>query len=157
MLNAQGYQYLEFDSQNRAVRRLKDVRVDLSAVAKGYGVDVICQLLAEQGYRNYLVEIGGELRVAGLSPRATAWRIGIERPSLAQGQVKQAIELNDVAVATSGDYRNYFEKEGVRYSHTLDPRTGYPVKHDLTSVTVVANSSAEADACLLYTSDAADD
>ena len=103
-------------------------------------------MLAEQGVENYLVEVGGEIRAAGVNGRGEPWRIAIEVPALARGQVQKVIELNDHGVATSGDYRNYFERDGLRYSHTIDPRTGYPISHRLASVTVVADDAAEADA-----------
>ncbi|NIB41269.1 FAD:protein FMN transferase [Pseudomaricurvus alkylphenolicus] len=140
-----GYQNLELN-QGR-VRRHKPINVDLSAVAKGYGVDRVAQLLEAGGYHNYLVEIGGEIRLKGVSRRGTPWRIAVETPSAGLTQtVQRAIELSDMAMATSGDYRNYFERNGVRYSHTIDPRTGRPITHHLASVTVLDKSAARADA-----------
>lgn len=127
-------------------RRTAPVQVDLSAVAKGYGVDWIADLLVERGFANFMVEIGGEVRAAGLSPRATPWRIAIEQPELIGGSVRFALELENKAVATSGDYRNYYEMAGVRYSHTIDPVTAKPITHNLASVTVVADTAAHADA-----------
>ncbi len=139
-----GYQLLEVDG-NRA-RRLADIRVDLSAVAKGYGVDWVAAYLYERGYRNHMVDIGGEVRVNGVSPRGDRWRIAIERPGLLHEGVFTSVLLDNQAVATSGDYRNYFEENGVRYSHTLDPKTGKPIRHNLVSVTVIADTAADADA-----------
>lgn len=139
-----GFQYLELDG-NRA-RRLGDISLDLSGVAKGYGVDYLSRWLEQQGYRNYLVEIGGEVRLSGSSPRGDAWRIGVEQPSLLQRDGRKTLELSDIALATSGDYRNYYERDGQRYSHTLDPRTGRPIEHNMASVTVLADTAAEADA-----------
>ena len=139
-----GFQHLEL-SGNRA-RRLRDISLDLSGVAKGYGVDYLSRWLEQQGYRNYLVEIGGEVRLSGVSPRGDAWRIGVEQPKLLQREGRKTLELSDIAMATSGDYRNYYERDGKRYSHTIDPRTGRPIDHNLASVTVLADTAAEADA-----------
>jgi thiamine biosynthesis lipoprotein len=94
---------------------------------------------------DYLVEIGGEIRVSGTNPDGQPWRIALEQPQLFAA-VDRVIEISDSAIATSGDYRNYFEKDGVRYSHTIDPRTGMPIRHKLASVSVIAESCAEADA-----------
>lgn len=121
------------------------VYVDLSAIAKGHGVDRMALLLEKQGISDYLVEIGGELRARGVSPRGDNWRIGIERPAAGERGVQQAVKLVDGALATSGDYRNYFEREGVRYSHTIDARNGRPVTHKLASVSVFHRSTALAD------------
>lgn len=126
----------------------KAVELNLSAVAKGYGADKVAEALEACGAQDYLVEVGGELLLKGLSPRGSAWKIAIEKPgnSLAGQSMQRLLQVSDKGVATSGDYRNYFEKEGVRYSHTIDPRTGKPITHALASVTVLAPSSAEADA-----------
>ena len=139
-----GYEYLQVDATQ--ARRLRDISVDLSSVAKGYGVDWIAAFLADRGYQNYMVEIGGEVRVAGVSPRNGDWRIAVEQPSLLHEGSRLALELKNQAVATSGDYRNYFEAEGVRFSHTIDPATGKPITHNLVSVTVIADTAAKADA-----------
>jgi thiamine biosynthesis lipoprotein len=117
----------------------------LSAIAKGYGVDAIALWLESLGTKDYLLEIGGEMRVAGLSPRGDQWRIGVENPDLLGGD-SVPIRLGNIGVATSGDYRNYFEQDGVRYSHTIDPQTGRPITHNLASVTVLDPSCAFADA-----------
>ena len=122
-----------------------EVSIDLSAIAKGYGVDQMALLLEKQGIGDYLVEIGGELRSKGVSPRGDSWRIGIERPSEGERGVQQAVKLGNGALATSGDYRNYYERGGVRYSHTIDARTGKPVSHKLASVSVYHTSTALAD------------
>lgn len=130
-----------------AIRKdLPDLHIDLSAIAKGYAVDQVSELLDSLGIRNYLVEIGGELRGRGHNDKGEYWRIGIEQPASGSRQVHSVITIHDVGVATSGDYRNYFEKEGVRYSHTINPRTGRPVTHRLASVTVIGYNAAEADA-----------
>jgi FAD:protein FMN transferase len=122
-----------------------DTYVDLSAIAKGYGVDRVTALLDAGGFKNYLVEIGGELGARGLNERGGPWRIAIERPDVAERVPFVTITFSDRGMATSGDYRNYFEKDGIRYSHTIDPATGRPVTHTLASVTVIAPTAALAD------------
>ncbi len=142
-----GFKSIKLDAETGSILREKPVRIDLSAVAKGYGVDVVAALLEEQGYVNYMVEIGGEIRVSGHNGTGNLWRIGIEKPTPGLAQTsRQAIAMTNVAMATSGDYRNYYEVDGVRYSHTIDPRTASPITHNLVSVTVLAQTSAEADA-----------
>lgn len=139
-----GYNRLQLDMLEPKLMKSAALSMDLSAIAKGYGVDAAAIWLTSLGVKDYLVEIGGEMRVAGKSPRGDAWRIGVENP--AGGGPQLAIALGDIAVATSGDYRNYFEQDGVRYSHTIDPRTGRPITHTLASVTVLDPSCAFADA-----------
>jgi thiamine biosynthesis lipoprotein len=138
-----GFQYLTLN--NSELAKSKAVRVDLSAVAKGYAVDLVADLLEMLALPDYLVEVGGEMRLSGSNPEGMPWRVAIELPSL-MPQVERIIEVQDMAVATSGDYRNYFEQQGVRYSHTIDPRTGRPITHSLASVTVLAEQCADADA-----------
>jgi thiamine biosynthesis lipoprotein len=141
-----GFRHIELDLANSSVLRRQPVTLDLSAIAKGYGVDKVAELLSYAGYSDFMVEIGGELRLQGNSPRGTPWRIAIEQPqSGSVGQVHKAVSVSDVGMATSGDYRNYFEQDGKRYSHTIDPATGYPIEHALASVTVIADNSAYAD------------
>lgn len=137
--------------------------LDLSAVAKGWAVDRVSEALLQAGYPNHLVEVGGEIRTAGHSPGGDPWRIAIERPpprpadpdsgSTVDAPVPgtpaalhQVLPMTDGALATSGDYRNYWERDGVRYSHTIDPRTGRPVEHALASASVFHPSCALADA-----------
>lgn len=152
LANAQervGYQHLELDTVEPRARRNADVDIDLSGIAKGYGVDALARLLGEQGAENYLVEIGGELVVAGHNAQGLPWRIAIERP-VGPGnegtRALQALRISNVALATSGDYRNYFEQDGARYSHTIDPGTGKPVKHALASASVISDSAMWSDA-----------
>ncbi len=123
-----------------------DLYVDLSGWAKGYAVDQLAELLDARGIENYLVEIGGELRVKGQNREGEKWAIGIEAPSTSARVPQAILHVTDTSVATSGDYRNYFEHEGQRFSHTIDARTGRPVSHDLAAVTVVNPSTAYADA-----------
>ena len=141
-----GQQALTVNDATGTVSKQAQRAVDFSALAKGYAVDEVAAWLRQQGIDRYLVEVGGEMHVGGLSPRDTPWRIAVEEPSAMARVVAAAILLTDVGTATSGDYRNYFEVDGKRYSHTIDPRTGYPVSHDLVSVTVVHDSTMVADA-----------
>ncbi|MEI6896825.1 MAG: FAD:protein FMN transferase [Psychromonas sp.] len=138
-----GSQYLSV-SDNTLYKAIPDLYVDLSAIAKGYAVDVIAEYLQSLGINDYLVDIGGELRGKGIKPGNKQWTIAIERPSNGQ-HVQQLIQIGDNAIATSGDYRNYFEFDGIRYSHTIDPKTGKPISHKLVSVTVIHQSSMLAD------------
>lgn len=123
-----------------------DVYVDLSAIAKGYGVDVVADFLEEQEVAHYMVEIGGEVRTRGSRGDGKPWRMGIETPTDAGRGVQTVLHLNDAALATSGDYRNYFETGGRRFSHVVDPRSGQPVEHGLASVSVIAEHCIDADA-----------
>jgi len=119
-------------------------RIDLSGIAKGFGVDKVARLLERSGVGYYLVEIGGEVRSRGYSPRGDAWRVGIERPDGALR--RRIVGLDGLGLATSGNYRIFFESEGVRYPHIIDPRSGRPVGHGLASVTVIAQTAMQADA-----------
>jgi thiamine biosynthesis lipoprotein len=142
-----GFDLLEADCAERLVRKdVPDLYVDLSGWAKGYAVDQLAELLDSRGIENYLVEIGGELRVKGQNSNGDKWAIGIEAPSTSARVPHAILHVTDTGVATSGDYRNYFEHEGQRFSHTVDARTGRPVTHDLAAVTVVNASTAYADA-----------
>ncbi len=132
-------------SGNKLTKRV-NLYLDLSAIAKGYAVDEISKLLQRQGVENYLVEIGGELFVRGRKANGDKWRVAIEEPSGRGGSIHKTIELENLGMATSGDYRNYYEEDGVRYSHTIDPRTLRPISHNLASATVVHQNIAVADA-----------
>lgn len=120
--------------------------VYLAAIAKGYGVDVVGQTLHDLGLTDYMVEIGGELVTAGHNLQGKPWQIGIERPDAGDRSVQEVVALSGLGMATSGDYRNYFEQDGVRYSHIIDARTGRPVTHATASVTVLADTAMMADA-----------
>jgi thiamine biosynthesis lipoprotein len=141
-----GQSLLRWEPEQRTLSKRAPVALDFSSIAKGYAVDRLADVLEKRGYSDYLVEIGGEMRVSGKSPRGDAWRVAIERPLPGQRAAELGLELFDSAIATSGDYRNFVEHEGKRYSHTIDPRTGYPVTHDLVSVTVLHESCMMADA-----------
>jgi len=142
-----GWDLLETRSDPPALRKAQpDLYVDLSAIAKGYGVDRMAAVLEGAGITDYLVEIGGELRGRGHNADGEPWRIAIERPDPERRAVLRVVALTDLGMATSGDYRNFFKLDGKRYSHTIDPATGRPVAHQLASVTVLAERCAEADA-----------
>ncbi len=130
----------------RLAKRQLGIELDFSSIAKGYGVDLGAAALLGLGIQNFMFEIGGEVRLHGNSPRGDNWRIAIERPDSRVRKVQAAIVATDTGIATSGDYRNFFEQEGERYSHLIDPRTGRPIKHELVSVTVIDPSATIADA-----------
>ena len=141
-----GYQRLAWREADQALLQPGSVYVDLSAVAKGYAVDKIADLLIGLGVENLLVEIGGELRAHGGKPAGQRWKVAVEKPLPGVREVAHILEMKDMAIATSGDYRNYFQVGERRYSHIIDPRSGYPVNHRLVSVSVLHPRCAEADA-----------
>ena len=128
------------------VKRVDGLQVDLSGIAKGFAVDQLADLLDGEGAADYLVEVGGELRSKGRAPGGRAWRVGIEKPALASGDLQRIIDFEGAALATSGNYRIFFEQDGQNYCHIIDPVKGRPVEHRLASVTVVADSTMTADA-----------
>lgn len=130
---------------NLLTKRAPGVSVNLSAIAKGYGVDAVGRALETLGVERYLVEIGGDLYAKGDNAEGAPWKIGVERPDAAARTVEVILPVSDLGMATSGDYRNYFEEDGVRYSHIIDPVTGRPITHRTASVTVLADSAMTAD------------
>lgn len=133
-------------SSNQIVKPHDNTYIDLSSLAKGYGVDEVARVLELFSVENYLVEIGGELRVKGIKPNNVDWVVAIEKPVTDRREVQLYVKPRDMAIATSGDYRLYFEENGVRFSHLIDPLTGKPIQHKLVTVTVFHPSSATADA-----------
>jgi FAD:protein FMN transferase len=147
LLAQSGYQKLDLRHSPASIRKSNSgISIDLSAIAKGYAVDAIARLLIENRIENFLVEIGGEIVTHGHKQQQQPWVVGIESPVANQRSIRKRLHLSDVAMATSGDYRNFFEHNGVRYSHTIDPATGYPINHKLVSVTVIDSSCMRADA-----------
>lgn len=147
MLNSVGYEHLQADCTRPALRKdIAELVLDMSAFGKGFAVDRVADRLEDAGFYDYLVEVGGELRLGGHNASGEKWAIGIEVPLTDKRQPYTVIRLTDTAIATSGDYRNYFEADGKLYSHTIDTRTGRPVTHSLASVTVVDDSGYRADA-----------
>ena len=126
------------------------IMLDCSAIAKGYGSDIVARFLKKKGIQNFMVEIGGEIVVNGNSDKQVPWRVGINKPtddSLNTSQeLQDVINVTDIAMATSGNYRNFYYKNGKKYAHTIDPKTGYPVQHNILSATVLAKNCATADA-----------
>jgi thiamine biosynthesis lipoprotein len=147
-------QYVGMDKvhlvDGRIEKKYPEIMLDASAIAKGYGVDVVADYLESKGVENYLVEIGGELRVKGKNAKGTAWRVGIDKPiddpKVLHRELQEIIKLTSGALATSGNYRNFYIKDGKKYAHTIDPQTGYPVQHELLSASVYAPDCMTADA-----------
>lgn len=143
-----GYQHVEVSMQPPTLMKSADVSLDLGGIAKGYGADVVADYLDSLGLQSYFVEIGGELRIQGTRPDGSSWVPAIEAPVDGRPQAYQIFysQGESIAVAGSGDYRNYFEQDGVRYSHEIDPHTGRPVSHRLAAVTVITDSATRGDA-----------
>jgi FAD:protein FMN transferase len=142
-----GFQHIEIDPQGYLRKKQSAITLDLASIAKGYAVDQVSGLLQELGLANFLVEVGGEVFASGVRKDGTPWRVGINQPSTtaSTADIYQVVPLKNSAMATSGDYRNYFEAHGQRYSHILDPRTGYPVNNGVVSVSIVTKSCMLAD------------
>ena len=144
-----GYQKIKLED-GKIIKEDERTMLDCSAIAKGYGVDRVARLLDQKGVKNYMVDIGGEVVLKGKNPRMKNWRIGINKPvedSLSVNQELQTIlEVSDVGMATSGNYRKFYYKDGKRYAHTIDPRLGRPVQHNILSATVIAKDCTSADA-----------
>lgn len=145
-LSRTGYEKLALRNKPPALRSRGEQYVDLSAIAKGYAVDAVSRLLREKGIAAYLVEIGGEIRVHGRKPSGEAWKLAVEKPVSAGRSIQQIVAMDKGAIATSGDYRNYYEVDGQRYSHTINPETGRPIEHRLASVSVIRDQAMTADA-----------
>jgi thiamine biosynthesis lipoprotein len=142
-----GYQNISIKEQPYSIKKLiPDLYIDLSAIAKGYTVDQVGILLEKNGLQDYMVEIGGEVRVKGKNIKLEPWRIAVEKPTANERSIEKIILLSDIAMATSGDYRNFFEVDGVRFSHTINPKTGRPITHKLASVSVLSDTTMKADA-----------
>ncbi|MBY7848924.1 FAD:protein FMN transferase [Vibrio fluvialis] len=139
-----GIHHLSVDG-NKLSKDLPHLYVDLSTIAKGWGVDVVANYIESQGIHNYMVEVGGEIRLKGLNRDGVPWRIAVEKPTVDERSIQEIIEPGEMAIATSGDYRNYFERDGVRYSHIINPQTGRPIHNRVVSVTVLDKSCMTAD------------
>ena len=143
-----GLNQFAWDLSDRSfLKRNTRATLDFSSIAKGYAVDLASDALDEIGVANFMLEVGGEIQTRGVSPRGDHWRLAIENPIRAGvGKPYAAVAVTDVGIATSGNYRNFFEVDGKRFSHLIDPRTGYPIEHDLVSATVIHPSTMVADA-----------
>jgi thiamine biosynthesis lipoprotein len=147
VLDRTGYRRLHARRAPPALRKeVAGLRVDLSSIAKGWAVDQLAELLQHHGFGDFLVEIGGELRAQGEKAPGRPWQVAIERPLAGRREVQRVVALRDMAMASSGDYRNFFTEGGRRYSHTIDPQTGQAVQHRLAAVTVFAENCTDADA-----------
>jgi len=142
-----GYQKVKF-AEERIVKEDPRMMLDASAIAKGYGVDVVAEWLESWGVKNYLVEIGGEHRCKGINSRGTLWRVGVDKPleNILEREIQEVFEISGLSLATSGNYRQFYVEDGVKYSHTIDPKTGYPARSNLLSATVLAGDCMTADA-----------
>jgi thiamine biosynthesis lipoprotein len=134
------------DDPPSATKRFDGIESDLSGIAKGFAVDRVAERLEKDGWTNFMVEVGGEVRTSGKNVSGDAWRIGIEKPLPGKRELQRTISLSGLSLATSGDYRNFYEQDGKLYSHLIDPRAGRPVAHTLASVSVVEHTCMRADA-----------
>ena len=132
--------------KDNSVIKIKDVNIDFSAIAKGYAVDKISDFLSNEYFPNHMVEIGGEVRVSGLKENQKPWTIGVQNPGIKENSTFLALSLSNKGMATSGNYRNYFDLDGKRYSHIISPISGYPVDNKILSVTVISDSCMDSDA-----------
>ncbi|WP_238925386.1 FAD:protein FMN transferase [Vibrio sp. S11_S32] len=139
-----GIQHLQ-ETGDALIKDIPDLYVDLSSIAKGRGTDEVASYLESIGINDYMVEVGGEIRAKGKNQQGVAWRIAVEKPVINERAVENIIEPGNMAIATSGDYRNYFEQDGVRYSHIINPKTGKPINNKVVSVTVLNPSCMTAD------------
>tara|TARA_R110000823_G_scaffold130015_27_gene258196 strand:+ start:5915 stop:6934 length:1020 start_codon:yes stop_codon:yes gene_type:complete len=145
-LSRVGQTRIQTDPEGMQASKPAGVSLDFSSIAKGFAVDQAALALRSEGVSRFLLEVGGEMALSGLSGRGDPWRVAIEDPASTGREVAAVLSITDIALATSGEYRNYFEYDGQRYSHSIDPRSGWPVAHDLVSVTVVHESAMLADA-----------
>ena len=134
----------------RVMKQAPDIMLDCSAIAKGFASDVVAHFLQQRGVKNFMVEIGGEIVTSGVNAQRLPWKIGVTKPTddtlAVRGEIQSVLNVTDLAMATSGNYRNFYYKGGKKYAHTIDPKTGYPVQHSLLSATVLAKDCATADA-----------
>ena len=148
VMNTIGYRYLEIDAARSEIRKTREIYVDLSGIAKGYAADQVGGYFDALGVENYFLEIGGELKIKGTKPGGVNWVPAIEAPLDTESRVYEIFSNRGetIGVAGSGDYRNYFEENGVRYSHEIDPRVGWPARHNLAAAYVIDTTAARADA-----------
>lgn len=149
LLQIVGYQKVTL-KEGKVLKRDPRMMLDCSAIAKGYAADLVARMLRQKGVDNYMVEIGGEIVTSGLNPQRLPWRIGVTKPTddstNVGGELQTVVNVTDKAMATSGNYRNFYYKNGRKYAHTIDPKTGYPVQHSILSATVLADECCRADA-----------
>lgn len=144
-----GFEKVKYED-GKVIKQDPRITLDCSAIAKGYGCDMVAHLFRQKDIKNFMIEIGGEVVTSGISEKRIPWKIGVTKPtedSLSTNQELQTvINITDMAMATSGNYRNFYYKNGKKYAHTINPKTGYPVQHNILSATVLAKDCATADA-----------
>ncbi|MBI9065903.1 MAG: FAD:protein FMN transferase [Salinivirgaceae bacterium] len=144
-----GYHKIRLEN-HKIIKEIQGIKLDVSAIAKGFGVDVAAKVIEAHGVNNYMVEIGGEVRARGKNAKGKYWRIGIDKPiedkELSNRELQEVVGLKNKSLATSGNYRQYYEKAGVKYSHTINPKTGFPARSNLLSASVLADDCMTADA-----------
>ncbi|MCR4765061.1 MAG: FAD:protein FMN transferase [Bacteroidaceae bacterium] len=150
LLQVVGWEKVQLTPEGKIVKQDPRVMLDCSAIAKGYAVDVIADLLKSKGIKNYLVDIGGEVVVAGVNPSGNLWRVGVNKPeedALSRNMnLETILSISNRGIATSGNYRNFYYKDGMKFAHTIDPKSGRPIQHNILSATVIANNCITADA-----------
>ena len=144
LIGQKSFLKINFDN-NELIKKNKDIKINLSSIGKGYGIDLIGKKLDELGINNYIINIGGDILTKGYNSKKENWVIGIENPNLKEKFIKEIVNLTNKGLATSGDYKNFFTKDGKRYSHIINPKTGKPIMHSTKSVTVIHENSMKAD------------
>ena len=144
LIGQKSFLKMNFDN-NELIKKNKDIKINLSSIGKGYGIDLIGKKLDQLGINNYIINIGGDILTKGYNSKKENWVIGIENPNLNEKLIKEIINLTNKGLATSGDYKNFFTKDGKRYSHIINPKTGKPIMHSTKSVTVIHENSMKAD------------
>ena len=148
LLQYVGMEKIRLDGR-KLIKNLPGIKIDVNSIAQGYAVDIVYRYFEKLGTENFMVEIGGEVRTKGKNPSGDFWRIGVDKPvegnNIAGENIQTIILLDNKAVTTSGNYRKFFEEDGRKYSHIIDPHTGYPYKNSLLSVTVIAKDALTAD------------
>ena len=144
LIGQKSFLEMNFDN-NELIKKNKDIKINLSSIGKGYGIDLIGKKLDQLGINNYIINIGGDILTKGYNSKKENWVIGIENPNLKEKLIKEIVNLTNKGLATSGDYKNFFTKDGKRYSHIINPKTGKPIMHSTKSVTVIHENSMKAD------------
>jgi len=136
--------------ENKIIKDYPQIQFDVNAIAQGYTVDKLAMLLESKKIKNYMIEVGGEVKVKGVNPNSEKWKVGVDKPiensDETNRQLQSILSISDISLATSGSYRKFVELNGIKYSHTINPHTGYPTHHHLLSATILSNSCADADA-----------
>jgi FAD:protein FMN transferase len=149
LLQFVGWEKVRLENR-QIIKDYPEIMIDMNAIAKGYTVDVVAEFFDDKGVTDYMIEIGGEIRLKGTNRNNQLWRIGIDKPvdnpADISRELEEVLNLSGKSIATSGNYRRYYEKDGQRFAHTIDPLSGYPVQHNLLSATVIARTCMEADA-----------